>query len=101
MWIWKALQTEYDSLQSSHEELAEQLVSVKEELKPMKEITLLGWESPHAGTRLRWRKAGTEALCHRADEVSEGTGETNAGAEISPAETNKIWNCNRHLLFSI
>lgn len=28
----------YDSLQSSHEELAEQLVSVKEELKPMKEI---------------------------------------------------------------
>lgn len=34
----EALQTEYDSLQSSHEELAEQLVSVKEELKPMKEI---------------------------------------------------------------
>ena len=38
MWIWKLYKTEYDSLQSSHEELAEQLVSVKEELKPMKEI---------------------------------------------------------------
>lgn len=34
----EALQTEYDGLQISHAELKEQLTSVKEELKPMKEI---------------------------------------------------------------
>ena len=34
----EVLQTEYDGLQISHTELAEQLATVKEELKPMKEI---------------------------------------------------------------